>query len=255
MHILNICLTYNRHKCLRRALRCFLDQDYEGEQTLLVYNTGEPVKDYDMGPPLPKNKHIILINSKKDFETGEEYECVGNKFKDVLTLIENLGSMLKADVDLVTHWDDDDVFLPYFNRLGVEGFQKAKEEGFEAYKTYFSYYRDEVGMHVESNNFEPSIFLDYQWIKDHPYSSTNVTFHDGWLKPLVKEKKLFIDRVQRPLFIYDWHPELKVFKMSGLPDTPENYQLSKQMSKDFCEEILVPNESNERWYKMIDNIV
>jgi hypothetical protein len=164
-------------------------------------------------------------------------------------------AMIEGNIDIVTHFDDDDIFLPYFNRLGAEGFKKAKAEGYEAYKTYFSYFRDGAGMHIESNNFEPSIFVDYNWVKEHGYDSTNVTFHDAWYQPLVEEKKLFVDRVQRPLFIYDWHPELKVYKMSGGADTPENYRMSTQLAQDFIEGELSPLPSNERWYEMIHNIV
>ncbi len=253
-HILNLCLTYNRHQCLKRAIRCFLDQDYEGDQTLLIYNSGEPIKDRDI-PIEFENKHIIIINSQKDFSTGELYDNVGSKYIDAIELLDNMDSLLVSPIDVMTHFDDDDVFLPWFNSLGVEGFLKAKEEGKEAYKTYWSYFRDRDGMHIESNNFEPSIFIDYDWIHKHSYLPTNVTFHDGWYVPLLKEKKLYVDRKQKPLFIYDWHPELKVYKMSGGADTPENYQGSVENSHDFCDEVLTPNESNERWYKMIENII
>lgn len=252
-HVLNLCLSFNRHKCLKRVIRCFLDQDYVGDQTLLIYNTGEPIKERDI--PLPENKHMIIINSQKDFSTGEVYNCVGSKYNDVMELLDNMDGLLTSPIDIITHFDDDDVFLPWFNRLGVEGFAQAKVDGYEAYKTYWSYFRDQAGMHIESNNFEPSIFLNYHWLRKHSYLPTNVTFHDGWYKPLLEEGKLFVDRKQKPLFIYDWHPELKVYKMSGGADTEENYQGSVEFSQDFCEGTLTPNESNEKWYKMIEDIV
>lgn len=235
----NICCTYNRANCLERSIKCFLDQDYEGEQVLLVYNTGEPFN--IIVPTLPLNKDIICINNQIDYQTKQPYTSVGAKYRDALTHI--------GEVDVITSWDDDDIFLPHFNRLGIEGIQSARANGKKAYKTYWSYFRSATTFSKETNNFEPSIFVDAAFIKEHGYLPTTVSYHDGWYKPLLEHNWLMVDKEQVPLFIYDWHPEMKIWKLSGGPDNLANF-ITSQIQSNITQSFITPLADNSRWYDL-----
>lgn len=240
MHIANICCTYNRTNCLKRSIRCFLDQDYEGMQTLLIYNTGEP---FNVVFTDTENKRLIVVNNKIDRITGETYTSVGSKYRDALAELKD------EDIDIVTSWDDDDIFLPHFNRLGVEGLKAARAVGKKAYKTYWSYFRSATTFTKETNNFEPSIFVDAEFVREHGYLPTTVSYHDGWYKKLLEENLLMVDKEQIPLFIYDWHPEMKVFKLSGGQDNLQNF-INSQMMSNITDSIIFPDADNSRYYNL-----
>ena len=83
-----------------------LNQDYDGLQTLLIYNNAEVSLDLQLND-LPTNKEVILINNYKSKTTRMPYNNLGEIYMDCLDYIEKLG--LKPDI--VNHMDDDDIYL------------------------------------------------------------------------------------------------------------------------------------------------
>lgn len=230
MHVVSIVTTFNRDRCLQRSLRCFLEQTYDGKHTMLIFNSGKPTSIPDL--ELPDNKEIILINR------DEEFSSVGQKHQEALNSIDSC--------DLVTHSDVDDFYLPNHISEGVKGFKRG---GKKAYKPQRSYYLSLTNLSCVENVFEPSIFVEFNHLKQHGYYDKNVTYHNKWLLPLLSDD-IFVDPDGPPTFIYDWSGQLPVYKMSSKPDTNEHYAISQQRENDYGSGITHPI-SKEEYYKFI----
>jgi hypothetical protein len=243
MHVLCCTTTYNRDTCLQRLLRSYLEQDYQGKSTLLVFNSGVETSfpEFD----LPENKEIILVNRVTDEVTGKPYASVGDKYRDSLLNLEG--------IDVWTSSDVDDIFLPNHISKGVEGMQKAYQIGMLAYKPKKSYYMSGGKIYRNENVYEPSIFIDFSHIKEHGFHSNSVKYHDKWLLPLVMNNKIFSDPQGESTFCYDWGG-IPVYKMSGKgEDTPQNFLNSQKKERDFGSGITNPSDK-ESYYKLIDYI-
>lgn len=227
--VLQLTLTYNRHKLLERNVASFLEQDYEGPHTLFIYNTGEPVELDDF--PLSPNKTIILINNRKDYISGKEYTSVGDKYRDVYTHLDGY--------DIVTHLDDDDFALPDNITQGVVGINKAKEQGKLSYKPKKSWFFYHDNVYTAENVCEGSIFIDFPYMKTVTFPSVSVKYHDCWVHPLAAGKML-VDPEGKPTWIYDWGNYSPAYKMSGRADTPENYKASQALSRDIGDGLITP---------------
>lgn len=223
--VLALCCTHNRYKCLQRSLRCFLMQNYPHEHTMLIYNTGEPLVLEDL-PILEKYplKKVYLVNVDK-----MRFNSVGEKYQSALSYaIRALG-----DFDIFNSWDDDDLMMQDHIYEGVRGYARARLAGKAAYKPLNSYYRDVNGLHKVSNVHEPSIFASISHVARFGFADVSVRYHQQWLGVLEKDGLLSVEPDGKPTWIYDWHPELKVFKMSGMGDDgPANFNAHAQHSND-----------------------
>jgi len=220
MNVLLICCTFHRFSCLKRALKCYIDQDYPGDSTLFIYNSGREIRLPELS--LPQNKKVVLVNTTKRFDS------VGEKYNNALEEASLLGNF-----DIVNSWDDDDLRLPTFISDGVEGMVKARTLNMRAYKSLYSYFRQNHGeISLMNNVMEPSIFVDYEHIKEKGYGNLNVKYHDSWLHPLIGEHTILADHDGRPSFIYNWGGDQSVFKMSGGAETPERYIIHQVNSTD-----------------------
>ena len=235
--VIAICATKNRHTHLEKLVRCFLDQDYEGSHTLLIYNNA--FESQELGKiDLPSNKKIILINNCMDLKTGMAYTNLGSVYRDAL-------EFLTEDYDIATHMDDDDVYLPNHISEGVKGMSFD----YLAYKPATSYYLDSTGLTEQSNVLEPSIFVNFKYLKDAGYFETNVNLHHKWLKDLLETNKILVAKDGLPTFIYDWSGIIPVWKTSGDPDNPENFNNYTKNSKDWGDRIITPvDKSITKYY-------
>jgi hypothetical protein len=185
---------------------------------------------------LPENKKIILINNCMDLKTGMAYTNLGSVYRDAL-------EFLTEDYDIATHMDDDDVYLPNHISEGVKGMICM------AYKPATSYYLDSTGLTEQSNVLEPSIFVLFKYLKDAGYYETNVNLHHKWLKDLAETGNLFVKKDGIPTFIYDWSGMIPVWKTSGDPDNPENFNNYTKNSKDWGDRIITPvDKSITKYY-------
>ncbi len=245
MHVLCITTTYNRDRCLQRLLRCFLEQviDSEDKATLFVFNSGEPTSfpEFD----LPGNKEIILVNRQLALETGKEYESVGQKYMDAIALAPSADAACSADVD--------DLFLPHYVSDGIKGMKEAYSLGKLAFKPKRSFFKSTHSIVLQENVFEPSIFVDYNWIKEKGYSDKSVVYHSQWLDPLIAEDKILVSENYKAGFMYDWSGELKVYKMSGRAESKENFADSQKVQNDTGNGVTYPI-SKEKYEEYLEQI-
>lgn len=220
-------LSYNRATLLSRSLYCYLNQDIEENTLLLIFNTGKPLElgHFDM----PQNRQIFLINSQED------YKSVGAKYNKALIY-------LPPEITSICLKDDDDVSLPGYHRLGVEGLRKS---GKKAYKPERSYFHSNNQVSLQSNVFEGSIFMKADHLRKHGFHEEfSVKYHDKWLLPLIEEQEIFVDSDGCPQWIYDWGTPVPCYKMSGRLESPENYETSKIEAKDYGNGILIPSNKH-----------
>jgi len=247
MHVLAICATCGRHSLLERSLRLFLEQDYVGEHTLLIYNNSAVPQ--RLAPlQLPDNKHVMLINNNINSLTGLQYSSLGAIYNDI---IKNVDPTIYP---IITHWDDDDLFLPSHITQGVWGLMKW---GTLAYKPKYSYYRSAEGIVLSENTLEPSIFVDTNHIKKYGYSLETTEQHLQWVNPLKKEGEITVDREGIPTLIYNWGDvERFTFKTSGDFRNPENFNNYRTHSVDHGDYVVTPwnKEEVEIYYNQVKNV-
>lgn len=201
---------YGRSEKVERILGFYLSQDYLGDSVLLLYNNGPNEQKLD-DFHIPPHKRIILINNHLNLETGREYDNVGDIFRDAV-------SLAPVGTTILSWFDSDDIFLPTHLSQGVIGMEKARNQGKLAYKPYFSYFIYGQNSSLEHNNLEPSIFVDYEYVKEHGFNKTSASYHDGWLLPLKREQKMLEDRGGASTLIYDWSTGHNTYKISGSGD-------------------------------------
>lgn len=229
--VIAICATAGRHTCLERSVRMFLEQDYEGSHTLLIFNNAynHPLV-LHIEETLPPNKKVQLINS-----CDKEYSNLGEIYIDTLPFI---------NTDLVTFWDDDDIFL--FNHMseGVKGYLKASTKSnniYRAYKPKKSYYRSVEGVQEVENTLEPSIFIDSEIIKSIGFQLTTSDQHIKWVSFLERTNSLFVDPEGTPTLVYNWgDTDIPTWKTSGDPANPNNFNNYRNFSIDHGDGIISP---------------
>lgn len=251
-----LCCTHGRYKCLQRSVRCFLDQDYEGDAIMFIYNSGDSLfieggnyaiitDDYSEGiieyPEL--HKTIFICNLSKD-----SYKNVGEKYNKALN------RMLEVfpNIGIVYSHDDDDIYLPNHITEGVKGMMKSYNLSMKAYKPKYSYFRSREGMIRNENTYEPSIFVDAKYLQEKGYAQVSVKYHQQWLDPLVINKQIFVDPNGKSTFIYNWGDTWDTYKMSGTgDDSDRNTTSHKLRSLDMGEGVLTPTIDNLSYYDEI----
>lgn len=242
--------TYGRYKCLQRNLKCYLDQDYEGSSVMYICNTGLSLRLPD-NFELPSNKKIYIDNVSAD-----KFISTGQKFSYAVGRVQELF----PEATVITHADDDDIFLPNHLSQGMIGMDKAIASNKLAYKPFYSYYRErkdgELITVLANNTLEPSIFVDAKYLFDKKYANVSVRYHQYWLDPLIDQGKILIDEKGKATLIYNWgdnggENSWNIYKMSGSGnDSYQNYIAHKLYSKDMGMGILIPFESNVDYYKI-----
>lgn len=220
-------------------MKFFLDQDYKEEHILLFYNNSRNIEsiNYDLNS-LPPNKKIILINNYIDLQTKEEYTNTGAIFRDALSFIPN-------DVNVVSHMDVDDIYLPFHISEGVKGITKAYSLGKKAYKPLYSYYWHSDGVEKKINTHEPSFFIDCNYLKEKGYLQESVRYNQGWEIPLKKENLVLVDEEFKSSFVYDWSGKTGVYKLSGSHNTQENFNNHRKYSDDIGDGEITPITEQE----------
>ena len=253
--VLALCCTHGRVKALERSVRCFLDQDYDGPAVMFICNSGLPLSFPDYSKYLKvDNKFIQILNIDKD-----SYSSVGEKYS--IALERAMGQF--PDIEVVTSWDDDDIFLPTHLSKGVEGYY----DGYTlpslyggpklAYKPELSYYRyrdsnDNMKIIRNENTYEPSIFVNSSWLVEKGYAPVSRKYHKQWLDPLVSEHKIYVNPYGESTLVYNWG-DPGIYKMSGsATDNRNNLDAYLRKSLDMGTGILRPAKDNSMYYKEID---
>lgn len=222
-----IMATCGRHACSERSLSLFLNQTYENKH-LLIYQNSKVVQELDINIPTDK---VTLINNHIDSQTGESYQTLGAIYNDAIKHI-------PEDTDIITFWDDDDLFLINHLEKGINGYLKAVEIGMIAYKPAKSYYRYHGGVALVNNTLEPSMFVKADHILEHGFYNTTSDQHLKWVNPLVYSKLINVDIEGDPTLIYNWGDSIPTFKTSGDPNNPSNFNNYRTFSSDHGDRII-----------------
>lgn len=210
--------TYNRKKLLERAIGCFLLQ--EGENVLVIYNTGSPY--------VYEHPRVILVNNSLDYLTGLPYQNVGAKHRDAYTHC--------PPYDVITHMCDDDMFLPEHMGAGVAGLLSCKLAAYKPKESWYMYSPTQAIL--QENVMEPSIFISSSEMIT--YQMNSVCYHNGWLYPLIERQQLYTDPNGKSTFIYDWSGASPVYKLSGRGVDDNNNFIDSQAFGDSIGGQLIP---------------
>lgn len=228
--VLLLTATCGRHTCLERSVRFFLDQDYDGEHTLLIYNNSNISQELG-NIDVPNNKKIILINNHIYSKTGTRYQTLGAIYDDAVKHI-------PEDIELVNFADDDDIYLPNHITEGVKGYLKY---GKSAYKPFLSYFRHSKGISLVANNMEPSVFVKRTSLLEHGFKDTTTDQHLQWYGHLCHIGDIEINKDGTPTLCYNWgDTNIPTFKTSGNPGNPENFENYRNYSQDHGDFIITP---------------
>lgn len=251
--------TCGRHSCLERLVRFFLDQDFTGDHTLLIYNNSDVSQVLHLPEDLPSNKHIKLVNNHICYTTKTPYQNLGEIYTDMLKLVPD-------DTDIVCFWDDDDIFLPNHLSEGVRGLFRGSALRLDkaldyiqpalGYKPAKSYYRHDKGIDTVSNTLEPSIFVYTSFIKEHGFYLTTSDQHLKWVEAL--GNRLYVDQKGKPTLVYNWgDTTIPTFKTSGDPGNPKNFENYRRFSQDHGDGIVVPikPEHSQKYYEQINYFI
>jgi hypothetical protein len=223
--------TCGRMAMLRRAVACFLDQDYEGEHTMLIFNNSDQT--YALGDwrlDLPDNKHIILINQPVNSKTGKPYSSLGEIQNDILNFV-------PSEVEVINGYDDDDLILPDHISKGIEGLERC---GKLAYKPKFSWFLHAGGCDLMENTMEPSIFIESNFLKGTGYTEGKSTQHHlKWVHALMTIEQICSDPKGKPTLLYTWGID-PIFKTSGAGETDGNFSNYRKSSVDHGNRIITP---------------
>jgi len=105
LKIAAVCCTYKRPEALRNLLGCFLAQDYENRELVILDDAGQ----YDD----QRGDRWRLVS------VPDRYPTLGEKRNAAAALVSD-------DVDAMAVWDDDDVYLPWALSACVAGLKQAR---------------------------------------------------------------------------------------------------------------------------------
>jgi glycosyltransferase involved in cell wall biosynthesis len=215
--------TYRRFKCVERAVNCFLAQDYNGEKELIIYNT-------DVEHPYLEFKgsnQIKVINNNIDSITNEPYTNVGAIRRDAIT---------HATGHYHVTWDDDDVFLPFFMRQGID---KILASGIPSYKPEKSFFYSGDHLRLVKNTLEASVIADINKVREYGFLLETGKEGLGWYTKMRDNRELDEnDSNYLPSYCFNWQDGAIMnagHKQSGDIDNPDNFSNHKKASTDFCE--------------------
>jgi len=156
--------THGRFNWLRHALACFLDQDYENRLLIILNNHPEPLR---LAPGIDK---VLIYN-----ESG----------KTTLGACRNrLLELLPSDAAFIRTWDDDDIYLPWTLRQGVENIGDAP-----AFKPQRSWAWALKANKLElcDNVFEAAMLVRADVAKRYGYADSSGDEHEPLLRGIQKE--------------------------------------------------------------------
>jgi len=222
----------------------FLAQDYKGDKELIVYNTDiEHRYWFPIRPSLAyKNFHtyeadriiykngdgikttIIFKNCNIDKETSIPYTNVGAIRRDALKF---------ATGDYVITWDDDDIFLPWFIRQGIN---KIKETGLPSFKPAKSFFYSGNNLRLVQNTMEASVIASMEKVRQYGYLMETGKEGLAWYTQMPDAKELVEDDNDCiPSYCFNWNDGDQLnapHKQYGDIDNPDNFENHKKASND-----------------------
>ena len=217
-----VMITYRRFTCVERSISMFLAQDWAGESELIVLNT-DTDHPLVLGKSLQEHR-IELFNCATDLVTGSSYQSTGAIRRDAASL---------ARGSYYICWDDDDVFLPWNNRQGIEGIERNKKKAWKPYRSFFA-----TGNRIEvtGNYMEASVTVEMDEVKNS-FDLASGKEHLSWYHRLRDSGELLEDSKDSvPSYCFNWSDPYEIGgqKQSGNINDPDNFQKHKDGCYDFA---------------------
>jgi hypothetical protein len=238
MKVTAIMATCGRHHCCERSLSMFLRQDYDNKH-LLIYQNSEIYQSLD---PAINTNIVTLVNNEINLLTQENYNNLGSIYCDAVKFI-------PPDTDVITFWDDDDLFLRDHISKGIEGLLNSKKI---AYKPAQSYFRTDDETIKVRNTLEPSIFVRSSHIFKFGFSLSTSDQHLQWINPLLEMNEIFIDLEGKSTLIYNWSDFYQTFRTSADAGNINNFNNYRRYSRDHGDKVISP--LNLTSYSFLDNL-
>lgn len=152
--------TYGRRSFVERSLACFLTQDYENRELVILNTHAVPLVIDHMELfrlPLAFGPGTVRIYNEPCWST------LGDQRNRLLDL---------AQGDLIRTWDDDDFYLPWSISQGVQGILDSDSP---AWKPLKSWWTPDGGktFSLAENTLEPSITIRADVARKYRYRSTS----------------------------------------------------------------------------------
>lgn len=215
-----ICTTYGRHASMNRLLACWLAQDYQKKE-LVILNTA-PV-DLFLSADLKGRGDIRLFNQQNYSKSGKPYTNVGHVREDATRLA-------RGDVWCLA--DDDDLYLPNHISNGVSGLVGCGKSGWKPAKSWFT---KDGGVNFEwaRNAMEASAFVYMENIRRLGFRPESGPENLAWMDGLKREGQFVEDEQAKSTYVYTWGDPIAPHKQSGDMMNVNNFENHKRFSCDF----------------------
>lgn len=206
---------------LREAVTCFLEQDYENKELIILNN--HPV---GLRVDLPQ---VTIIN-RPGFPT----------LGDCRNFLLNM-----AKGEFVRTWDDDDLYMPWAISQGVEGMLIGNS--CDAFKPHLSWFSKgdwpNVIMELGGNQYEASWTTWTDVAKKHGYKSSGGDEHSPLFAMAIREETV------RPSYIYRWDTPLhRISGLLGSVTIEEQHRIHMEANQDHGDGIpLTPVDLSPYW--------
>lgn len=173
--------THGRISWLKEAFSCFLAQDYENKELIILNNHPTPIEVRRNYPG------VVIFNEPR-------YLTLGACRKRLFEL---------AEGDLIRTWDDDDLYLPWAISQGVECIGDAP-----AFKPELSWHSTKNKIYrLEDNVFEAAMTTQRWVVEKYGYQATGGNEHEPLLEGVQKEGGC-ARKMVRPSYVYRWDTPL-----------------------------------------------
>lgn len=246
--------TYGRFTCVERSIQFWINQDYEGQSELIIYNTsveypislGKQIQ--DQFPE--KTKNIKIINNNTNYLTKENYTNIGDIRRDAL---------LHASGEYYICWDDDDIFLPWNIRQCMDGL-RANPVAWAWKPQRSMMWATNEDPKICENMMEASIIARLDKVIQYGFNPhQGGGEHINWIDEFNREKKFHIENNSIPAYCFNWadQGEIRGHKQSGTIDREDNFEYHKKNTTDHAKrsiEIFDPKEINRIYQAHINSI-
>jgi len=219
-----LCCTYGRPVLLGEAIKCFIDQDYD-------------------------NKELIVLNDRVDVTLKME-NCPDNiKIINYPTRFESLGAKRNyiktlGNGDYYFIWDDDDLFTPWRIRKSIENIVGSSHDIVKAKYALMSINNKNYMM--VNNLFHSQACIAKKYMQKTFYPNDKSVGED-----MDFEKKAMIDSPDlTPKFLYVYRWGQNIHHLSGITDNKKTWEksLSFEPYKSYSGEVIIkPEFQNNYW--------
>jgi len=203
-----LCNTYGRPKLLEEAIKCFLDQDYDNKELIVLNDQEGAILKLDQD-----YSDIRLINHPKRFET------LGHKRNYIKSI---------ARGDYYCIWDDDDLYTPWRISFSVKCMSLGNCDIAKSSSAFTSVHNGNY--QIASNLFHSQAIITRQYASQNDYPLKSVAEDLGF------EKKAKIKSATcYPFFWYVYRWGMKTYHVSGLGEQREKE--AWELASNLCDDI------------------